>query len=200
MIKTLKIDLLSEWRSGTGRGRGLYLDAEARKDQLGLPMIPGKQLKGLVRHALETGAAWGHWDSNLVERLCGASSEAAEDSRFDTDQGCLSISSARMSHEWQRYFSDLRERDLELSLKSSARLFVTRRQTAMNSHGLVQEKTLRTVEVCVPMTLYARIQGDLTSDELKVLERALSLIRAVGAHTTRGLGRAKLSLTDEGQA
>jgi hypothetical protein len=105
-----------------------------------------------------------------------------------------------MSDEWLTYFQELKQVDLELSIKSAAQLFVVRRQTAMNAHGLVQDKTLRSIELCVPMTLYARLTGELTADELTSLDRALKLIRAVGGQTTRGLGRAQLSLLDGGQA
>ena len=196
-MRTLKIELHSEWRSGTGRGKGVYVDAESRRDRLGLPMIPGKQLKGLIRHALITGADWGHWDEGLVEQLCGSPPGASTANRFDTSPGRLSISSARMSREWLEYFRVLNQGGEEgraEAIKSAQHFFRVKRQTKIDDKGLVQNKSLRSVEVCVPMTLYAQVDGELSDEELRTLSKALKLIKSVGGMTTRGLGRATLTL------
>ena len=192
----IKIELHSEWRSGTGRGRGLHVDAEALRDPLGLPMLPGRQLKGLIRHALETGAAWGHWGHDVVDRLCGVSASEAQ-SRFNTQEGTISFSSARMECPWLEYVKALQEGsddDRAEAQAVTAQLFFVKRQTALDDRGLAKNHSLRSVEVCAPMTLYARVYGELSAEDEAHLKRALKMIRAVGGHTTRGLGRATLTL------
>ena len=200
-MRDLIIDIHSEWRSGTGRGEGLHVDAETRRDELGLPMLPGRQLKGLIRHALETGAAWGHWPAELADILCGQSADDQRLSRFDTTPSLISVSSARMSEEWLNYFSELKlagERGRETAVKSSRHLYRVKRQTALNARGVAQDHSLRSVEVCVPMALYARISGELSEEQERHLRRALKLIRHVGGMTTRGLGQATLKLSQIG--
>lgn len=197
-MNLIKIEIHSEWRSGTGRGKGLYLDAETLRDALGLPMLPGRQIKGLVRHALESGAEWaGDWNHDLVQKLCGINSQSEEKSRFETEAGKLSFSSARMGQEWLNYFTALKDQDDQSQAdaqKLIEALYKVRRQTAMDDQGLVKDHSLRSIEVCVPMTLYATVQGDLNEEETQALSTALKLIRSVGGMTTRGLGRASLSL------
>ena len=194
----IKIEIHSEWRSGTGRGKGLYVDAETLRDNLGLPMLPGRQIKGLVRHALESGAEWaGQWDLNLVHTLCGVNSHQEQSSRFDTQAGKLSFTSARMGQEWLDYFTALQSQNEQAKADAQKlvdALFKVRRQTAMDKNGLVVDHSLRSIEVCVPMTLYATVQGELSEEESQALSQALKLIRSVGGMTTRGLGRASLSL------
>ena len=196
-MRTLKIEFHSEWRSGTGRGKGLYVDAETRRDRFGLPMVPGKQLKGLIRHALVTGAEWGHWPKEYAVTLCGQGADEKTMNRFETKAGKLSISSAQMTEEWINYFkSSLEgsESDRAEALKLIDQLYRVKRQTKMTDRGLVQSKSLRSVEVCVPLTLVAELSGALTPEEEDALVKSLKMIRAVGGMTTRGLGRATLSL------
>lgn len=196
-MRTLKIEFHSEWRSGTGRGKGLYVDAEARRDHFGLPMVPGKQLKGLIRHALETGAAWGHWSTEIVTSLCGQGVDDEHISRFETSSGKLSVSSARMTSDWTEYFeSTLQgdEADRVEALKIIGQLFRIKRQTKITDRGLAQSKSLRSVEVCVPMTLVAELSGELSAEEEEALSKSLKLIKSLGGMTTRGLGRVTVSL------
>lgn len=213
---TLKIELFGPWRSGTGRGRGAHVDAEALRDSLGLPMLPGKQLKGLIRHALETGAALGGgWGFALADQLCGFGDASSLDargregvtreddgqrnvSRFETTQGALAISSARLAPHLRAYFAALlsHEGTKTRAHREASALFYAQRQTKIDERGLVEPGTLRTIEVCVPLTLYAHVQGALSAEQRRDLEQSLKLIRAVGSNTTRGLGRAQLTLCD----
>jgi CRISPR/Cas system CMR subunit Cmr4 (Cas7 group RAMP superfamily) len=42
----LKIDLRGYWHPGSGRGGGVVMDAMAHRDSTGLPVLPGRHLKG----------------------------------------------------------------------------------------------------------------------------------------------------------
>ena len=62
-----------------------------------------------------------------------------------------------------------------------------------------QPRTMRSVEIVVPLTLVAPLTlrssspGQQASD-IKALRQAVALVHAVGRHRNRGLGRARLSL------
>ena len=67
--------------------------------------------------------------------------------------------------------------------------------------GVATNKSLRGIEVVIPLTLYATL-NEVPSAKFKIpnwhklLEPALPLIQAVGAHRSRGLGRAVVSLEE----
>ena len=52
MSLRLQIRFLSHWRTGTGRGRAGSLDATCQRDEVGLPYLPGKHLRGHLREAV----------------------------------------------------------------------------------------------------------------------------------------------------
>ncbi len=68
--------------------------------------------------------------------------------------------------------------------------------------GTAEEKSLRGIEVIVPLTLQVELefvessQHPLSAKWIDVLRPALHLIRAVDAHRSRGLGRAVLKLPE----
>ena len=49
-----KIEFTSFWHTGSGLSSGTESDIVVIKDKNGLPYIPGKTLKGLLREAAET--------------------------------------------------------------------------------------------------------------------------------------------------
>jgi len=50
----LKIDILSYWLAGTGRGSSGSYDEKPLVDEHGIPYIPGKHLKGLLKEGLRS--------------------------------------------------------------------------------------------------------------------------------------------------
>ena len=55
MMKTIKytIRFFSQWHCGSGTSAGADVDELVVKDKNGMPYIPGKTLKGLIREAVE---------------------------------------------------------------------------------------------------------------------------------------------------
>jgi hypothetical protein len=56
---TLKLDILSYWHAGSGRGAAALADAVVVRDDTGLPYLPGRTVKGLVRDAMDLAEAAG---------------------------------------------------------------------------------------------------------------------------------------------
>ena len=48
-----KIEFHTDWHCGSGLAAGADVDALVVKDKNGMPFIPGKTIKGLVREAVE---------------------------------------------------------------------------------------------------------------------------------------------------
>ena len=73
----------------------------------------------------------------------------------------------------------------------------SRKMTALED-GIAKSASLRSVEVCAPVSLYARIEhanGD--TDKIRdALEVSVGLIRSLGAGRNRGFGRVSVAFTE----
>lgn len=191
----IKIDIHSFWRSGTGAGETGGVDALCAVDQNGLPYLPGKHLKGLLRNAVRQAVDFGHVKGVTAETLFGElgfdrdGDEIVPYSR--AEPGCLRIDSAHLPRV---------DIDAIIASKNAAglvkQLFRNVQSTAMDKNtGAAKNKSLRFEQVAVPMVLEFSVTG-LTEDKAweNALEVALPLIRTVGQKRTRGLGRAVLEV------
>jgi len=187
---TLVVDIHGYWHPGTGRGSGFHLDALSHENSRGLPALPGRSLKGLLRDAAERAAAWG-WpglDGDFVVQMFGRRSDEAGSS-----PGLIRLSDAALPETIAGALAA--DRDLVAGLYRD--LFAT----AMNEYGVALDKSLRGLRAVVPLTLEAEIsllpgQDAAPPDWPERLRRCLPLIRAVGGHRSRGFGRATLSLKE----
>ena len=136
----LKIEFQHYWHPGTGSGRGSDVDAISRRDQHGLPMLPGKTLKGLLRDAL---IRW--YDENLATTLLGTAPDATEQGA-----GLLRISNATLEDDIVYYLTQ--NPDLISGLYRN--IYAT---AIKPEDGTALDKSLRGMEVIVPLTLYADI-------------------------------------------
>jgi CRISPR/Cas system CMR subunit Cmr6 (Cas7 group RAMP superfamily) len=69
-IRKIKIEMLSDWRIGSGEGSHGDLDSTILRDREDFPYIPVSTLKGILRdaaeqaaHALDNGGAKGPWNA-----------------------------------------------------------------------------------------------------------------------------------------
>lgn len=207
----LQIQFTNYWHAGSGRGSGYHLDALCERDGDQLPMLPGRQLKGLLRHAVRRAEAFG-WLAEIAlpegplnnheELLFGSFSQS--ESRDATQPGVLQVDSAHLPEAERLWLAASEQADLR------AELFGELYSTAINEQGSAQRYSLRGLEVCIPLTLQASLsmtgtaqQSALRAQQLayqdagsgwKVLTCALPLLDALGAHRSRGLGEALVTL------
>jgi len=203
----LIIDIQSYWHPGTGQGLGSHLDAVTHRGADKLPALPGKTVKGLLRDAVNRWEKFGGYADkafatvtskpSLAERLFGPPPEIEEsEQKFEEVHqqwtGLLRFSDARLNDSDRQYLKGHKE--------LMAGLYRRHFSTAIeHESGTALVKSLRGIEIIVPLTLYADIECLNGNDELaghwtEILRDALPLVRAVGAHRSRGLGRAVLAL------
>lgn len=193
----LIVDIRSYWHPGGGRGRGMVLDAAAHRASDGLPALPGRHLKGLLREALEMAQHW-QWPGyeGLSARLFGARSGDPGAEGGVPAPGCLRVSDARLPSALADYLRGPPGSGLVPGLFRA--LYAT---AVEHESGSARDKSLRGIEVIVPMQVVARIEPipgreAPPGDWPQRLGKVLPLVPAVGAHRSRGLGRAVLSLED----
>ncbi|MCA1979133.1 MAG: RAMP superfamily CRISPR-associated protein [Thiobacillus sp.] len=198
--RTLLVEFHELWHVGSGRGRGTHLDAVVDRDESGLPYVPGRMLKGVLREAAERVANWcpaAPAHAATLTQLFGArpGDRSGEAPLEACAPGTLHVSDARLPAEVAKWLAS------EAGERYRERLFREHFSTAIDHEtGTARESSLRGIEVAVPMTLEAEIRvAPLDSAEggFELLARALPLVRALGAHRTRGLGRVSLAFKDE---
>ncbi len=190
--QTIIIDLTSYWHAGGGRGAGRVYDAVVHRDRDGLPVLPGRHLKGLLRDACARAEAWSWpgFERGTTAALFGEAPETVTDR--PPKPGCLRVGDATLPEDLSRWLAT----DGRAYLPH---LFRGLYSTAVEHEtGTAEKHSLRGMEVTVPLTLTARIEPlpgrQAPEDWPQRIEAALCLIDAVGAHRSRGLGRAHLSL------
>ncbi|WP_172202829.1 RAMP superfamily CRISPR-associated protein [Niveibacterium sp. COAC-50] len=186
--KTLTVTFHDFWHSGSGRGTGNLIDASIDRDAARLPYLPGRQLKGLLREALATLESLGHVATGNTSALFGEGADAdAGETRHDSKPGALQVSDARLPEPIVAWLQAGNQRDAaKLRAELTRPIFAT---TIDEASGTARDQSLRSTEVTIPLTLEAQIEGPDSDDWVATLNRALPLIRAAGAHRSRGLGR-----------
>ncbi len=161
----------SYWHCGSGLAAGADTDALVIKDQDGLPFIPGKTMKGLVRQAVEeisddlNSAVFGQ-PGGEVSPLFFTNATLAEAGKIKDN-----------------YLKDY--------------LFDALSNTAIDEEGIAKEGSLRRTEVVVPCTLHGSILGIPSDAARDAIIHALPYIKHIGAHRTRGLGRCSITVMEE---
>lgn len=196
MDRILCFDIVSPWHAGSGRGSGPDLDATVVRSPVGLPYLPGRTIKGLLREACVLAAIpeskrFGWFGSPLVDG--GGPAPDADEAqrtllrrRFKTQSGSLRFSSGTVgaspaeSAEWAAWAEQNREH--------LGHLFVRFSSTAIGATGVAKRRSLRAMECAVPMTICSGIKGpdDGWPD---AISKALPFLRGLGAHRNRGFGR-----------
>lgn len=187
---TVAID--SYWHPGSAHGKGAHLDAVTHRNSHGLPTLPGRTLKGLLRDAVRRADAFG-WYGPGPDRTALLFGSADDKGDGASLPGLLRISDATLS--------DADSHHLKSNQQLIAGLYRSHFSTAIDHNsGSAKDKSLRGIELVVPLTLHATlttIQDHApTSEWVETLRTALPLIRAVGAHRARGLGRASLTIEE----
>jgi len=208
MSYRLRIDIHDYWHPGTGRGKGRILERLTHRGAVGVPRLPGRTVRGLLRDAVHRWERFGGYPEVGEPCVCdqlfgpyGQPDENAEDAANSgrTWPGLLRFSDARLPATDSAAILGADHRDALI-----AGLYRSHFSTRIeHTTGTADENTLRGIELVVPLTLYADIDlvgtaryRTLESRWPDLLQAALPLVRAVGAHRSRGLGRATLTLEE----
>ena len=171
------ITFLSDWICSSGLGAGAETDNETIKDRDGLPYVPGKTIKGLLRDAFEEMAESGSHSGiseAMITKLFGKKTDSTNQ---DSAEGLIKCSSATLKKEKNEIISNELQDFLFRNIAS----------TAIGDDGIAKVGSLRTTEVCIPITLYAEIEAP--SEYHAHIIHAMKWTRRLGTNRNRGLGR-----------
>ncbi|KOR33098.1 hypothetical protein TI05_03090 [Achromatium sp. WMS3] len=193
----LKVAISNYWHPGTGRNQSNYIEIITHRNAQHLPSLPGRTLKGLVRDAVYRWEQYGGYEKKLVpsitEQLFGTYNHSSQ-SNNQIWPGLLRFSDAQLPETEALYLA------AHPNLISG--LYQEYFATAIDHEsGTAQNDSFRSIELVIPLTLYAKIDlipnakyRDLQQQWLRLVQQALPLVQAVGAQRSRGLGRAVLTL------
>lgn len=204
--RTLRFSLSSYWRVSSGKGSDAVADVLVLRDANGLPTIPGRAVKGLLREAMTLATLSGTVSRDRVVRWFGSElpghggdqpvsgdhrEKQLEAGRFESTEAGLWFGSASLPAAWGSWACQNR------GSKEVKALFGFQSSTSIGDDGMAVDHTLRVSEVAIPMDLRAEVCGP--SDDLSWVEdlrSCLPLLRCLGSRRNRGLGRVDVSLEE----
>ncbi len=197
MNLTLEITLLSPLSAGSGMGKPGEVDREVVFDPLGVPMIPGKRLKGLLRDGYrEVGEAVGGAglaDLPPMEAIFG---QPGQEQGGPLTVGNGSLSEAEDLGEWLTWLEE--ERGGVSAAEVRGFYTETRFQTSIDREsGAAAENTLRSTRmVRRGLVFRAPLRWAGQEDQVRAVALACAAVRGMGTGRTRGLGKVRWRLLD----
>ncbi len=182
MIIHYKIEFHTDWHCGSGLAAGADVDALVVKDENGMPFVPGKTMKGLIREAVEEIRHLQGKDLNDTE-LAEAFGSEVEKEKYDVRRGTMFFANAELCKD---------EYDAIVSNKAARFMYRDIASTAIDENGIAKEHSLRKIEVVVPCTLHGAIYG-VPEDLVDEIKKSIGFIKRMGQNRNRGLGRCTIS-------
>ena len=191
-----KVEFFTDWNCSSGLSGGLDTDTAALKDENGLPYIPGKTIKGLLRDAAEILDV----SNDIQDILFGYKYKAKKENEDENEdkhkeqQGQCFFTNAEIPKEMQNHIVS------NESVKTH--LFRDIAATAIDKEeGFAKKHSLRKIEVAVPMTVYGEIEyTDEAKPHIDYLQSCMHYIKRLGLNRNRGLGRCQFSVIKKEEA
>ncbi len=155
------------WHLSSGVSAGPSMDSLVVKDSDGLPYLPGKTLKGLVREMTEL------LDNTKAKTIFGDEGSNIAKSYFSN----ATLDEDTISH-------------LVNNPTLKKHLFDKVTSTKIGENGIAIDKSLREIEVVVPLLL----SGTIECEDEELITQALGMIKQIGLNRNRGLGRCKIEV------
>lgn len=177
-IINYKIEFFTDWNCSNGLTGNADIDISALRDNDGFPYVPGKTVKGLLRDAA------GNLGISGEIEIFGSEKAKDKNKRDENLQGSAFFSNAELKGE-------IRDA-LKNDEKKKACLFREIASTMIDKKtGVAKDKSLRKIEVVVPLTLFGTIECE---DGHKAdLLKCMKFIKRLGIERNRGLGRCEMT-------
>lgn len=200
---TLSIELKSDALIGKGEGWGATIDSDIVFDNLGLPYIPAKRVKGSLREsALEVSEMFDL--SEMDKKMAGVIRELFGETG-SMKSGPLEISNLYIedyskNKQWLDWFKSKYEKENLFSKEQILKTFTSIKQhTAIEKDGIAKDTSLRTFRVLRKDNIFS---GNLSflhqvdPGSMQLLAFSVMNLRYLGTNRNRGLGHIQCKLQD----
>lgn len=186
-----KIEFHTDWHCGSGLAAGADVDALVVKDEKGMPFIPGKTIKGLVREAVEEirGLQVKNLDDNFFDAF-----GFFEKDKEQMEKGSMFFTNATLEQK-KGQDEELKEYDIIVSNNAVRFMYRDIASTAIDNDGIAKEHSLRKMQVVVPCTLYGEILN-VPDDMADDIIQSFGFIKRMGQNRNRGLGRCTITVVE----
>ena len=173
---TLKYQLkvYDYWHISSGLSAVARLDSTVIKDNDGLPYVAGKIIKGLTREMAELLD-----DTTFIKECFG---------NEGTDMGKCYFSNAILD---ETTATQITTNNLQENLYDIIA------STKIGENGIAEDKSLREIEVVIPITLIGEIRDIQNQDYFKKMKQSLKMIKRMGLNRNRGLGRCEFIMEEQ---
>lgn len=208
MSYKIRIELKSDALIGSGEGFGAIIDTDVVFDEVGIPYIPGRRIKGCLRDSANEVCLM--FEKSGISSFINLSkngkgnSFAIIDEAFGISENpsCLNISNLTIE-EYKDSKTSLKRLiknyPIILSKDEVISFFTTiRQQTKINEQGTAEEHSLRTVRAVKKGNVF---EGSITANDsnqeiLKLLWLACINLHHLGTKRNRGFGEVECNLFD----
>ena len=208
--KIIQIDIHSYWHIGTGKGSGPSADALVAKSPNGLPVWPGKSVKGVFRDAFNQATELEFLKNDItstkLEQLFGPQVTKVTDDpenkdvqiRFQQDKGAFLFSDGRLN-VGEEYLALEKWAGSKGGKEYTPYFYKDVSNVKLQENGIAEQGALRAIQLTKPLRLFAEVEfvdqgGEIKAEEaFQLLEKTFPLVRLLGASRTRGLGRISVS-------
>ena len=175
-----KIEFFTDWNCSSGLTGNADIDIAALRDNDGFPYVPGKTVKGLLRDAAKTLKI-----GDIEKEIFGSEKAKDEGKRDENYQGKAFFSNAELDENVRKALKNEKEK--------KTCLFREIASTAIDEKtGVAKDKSLRKIEVVIPLTLFGMIECESEAQKEAVL-KCMKFIKRLGMERNRGLGRCEIS-------
>jgi CRISPR-associated protein Csx10 len=195
----IQIQLLSDTLIGATEGYGAIIDKDSVYDEVGLPIIPGKRVKGILRAEAELLNKFhpiaikqkNNNNKTSIEFLFGDAGITDKNTEY------LSVSNFVLpDYEANKTYLKCLIQKKEISRSEVIAHFTTMRMmTRIDEDGIAENTSLRTFRVLKKRLIF---EGELTfdSDYLAEFKNIVALTRRIGSMRNRGLGQVQCTLIE----
>lgn len=184
----LEIKLESNTLIGSGEGFGSIIDTDIVFDDLGIPYIPAKRIKGCIRDSAEQ-------IKEMFKLSQITDMTLSIDSIFSKIHfSNLYIKDYTDTKQWIKYlfseYGNIFSKDAVIDSLTNVR-----HQTTINDNGVAKDHSLRTVRVAKKGLVF---EGDIQiedKDAIKMLTLACMNFHYMGTKRNRGFGKIKCEIT-----
>lgn len=198
-MRSISVEILSDAAFSRGEGTAGFVDIEVEHDELGLPFLGGKTLRGLLR------------DSWLSMKHCFSELSSSGDRIFGPEadfeeRSILRIGDAVVDAEtrcWIEVAESRKNYKVDPKLVLGALTDIRVQTSEDRKTGAPEETTLRSVRVVVRgLTLQSPLcwLDEPTADDQRCLALALLATRHAGLARNRGRGHIRLCLDGDHQS
>ncbi len=186
----LKMRLLSETIFSSGEGVGNIIDIDVVYDEMGIPIIPSKRIKGVLREYAEELCSYNILNRDKFNRIFGI-------------PGSSQPASLKLSNGYIKDYKEIKsliklinskkENDIYLPAELVIKSFTSEFSQTAIEDGVAKEKSLRTLRA-LKKGLEFYFDIDLEDDLIDDFKKVCKVSRHFGLSRSRGFGNIKLTL------